>query len=278
MVRSVIIKNTTKEDSLAIAAPELRTQAERDEAAREETLRSILQSTLEAQDFRLQQLHLRRAVAPPTEEPPETLEPETGVTPSPSPSGTPTPNPAPTPVALADSPLVSDSYVARLELRSSTLIEVQKLRDVRKEVERLYHESVGYDLRLELEVIVNLGSDLHLASEEEPPQEEPDITEREKEAAAKEALQLALTTALQERVSKVPGATLDGTPNLVQIGEQSGEYRLFAVVTSPKPLTSKQVAKWQGELFKSQPELVSLELRLENRLGQNLRLAPSRKN
>lgn len=275
-VRSLIIKNTTKEDSLAIAAPEMRSQQERDEAARLEALRGILLSTLEASgDLKVRELHVRRA--PPIVTPAAESEPEPE--PTASPSATPTPLPEPTPVATESSPLISDFYAAEVEIRSSSLIEVKKLREVRTAVEVAYHKETGYDLSLQLGVVTTLGSELHLAAQDEEPPPEPTITvsEAELEAAEREKLRTALTEILQSKVSSVKGASLDGSPNLVRLGE-GRDYRLFAVVSSPKMLTKKQLEQWQSALFESQPEFTSLELQLENRLGQTLHLEPSRKN
>lgn len=286
MVRNLIIKNTTKDTSLAIAAPETRSKEEKEEAERLATLKTILKSTLEASgELKVKQLYLRPATLSSAEKSPAaeaTPSPAASTTPSASASPTEDPTPAPTPTPLEPTmePMVSDSYVAQVELRSSKLIEVQSLREARREVEAAYREKTGFDLTLDLEVVLALGSELHLAPEDEEPEvaEPVEVPETaSEEAELKEKLLHDLTIALQSEIDKLPGVSLAGIPILTQVGEGQ-DYRLVGVVTSPKALKKEQLLKWQKSLFESQPELNSLELRLENRLGQTLHLDPSRKS
>jgi hypothetical protein len=296
LVRSVIIKNSTSSDAVAVSAPEMRTEAEKDEAARTDKLRALLTSALEINPgVKIEEIHLRRTDPKgsksgesrpgPQTTPTPVAEQETStptpspiqVTATPSPSATttagqePTPAPSATPTIVAETIAPRDSYSAKIVLRSPQLVSATMLLEARATVEKLYLNETGYKLELDLDTSTVVGSDLFLDSTET-------VVMEDKETGGKldlDELQASLSEALDAQVNKVAGARLDGPVNIQQRGHEA-DYHVFAVVTSPKPLENKTILVWQKTLLKKHPQIKSLDLQLENRQGRTIKLTPIR--
>jgi uncharacterized hydrophobic protein (TIGR00271 family) len=262
LVRSVIIKNATSTDAVAVDAPEMRTSDERTEAKHSEKLRALLTSALEINgDVKVLELHIRHTQP--------TAKPEVEPTPSQTPGAT-GPTPSPTPVSLP-APEV-DSYSARVKLRSSKLVGTNMLLSARKKVETIYQKETGNQLELDLDTSTIVGTDLFLDWREQ----EEELPDKPKKLDADD-LQAELSESLNKAVKNVVGARLDGSVGLQKFG-QNADYRIFAVVTSPKPLETAVVAKWQKDLLDGHPQIKSLDLKIENRLGQTIVLTPIRRD
>lgn len=255
LVRSAVIKNSTSESSVAVNAPELLTAEEKQQNAREEILRRFITSALEINgDLKVTDLNLVRTEAV-TEKQPEPVA---------------QPSPSPTPV-IPSSPK-TDSFVANVAIRSSKLVGSKVLAKARDTVKKLYQEETGRALQLSFDTTTSVGGQLFLDSESIPkvelPPDDPDQLE---------ILNTQLGDRLAKLVAKIPGASLDGQTGLQKVGEGKN-YRMFAVVTSPKPLDNKTVLAWQKDLLKFATEVESLQLQLENRLGKTIRLTPLRRD
>lgn len=297
LVRSVIIKNATSSDAVAVQAPEMRTEGEKDEAVRTDKLRALLTSALEINPgVKIEEIHIRRT--DPKERP--TTDPAPGATPgpetatpaptptsslgeataTPSPSETPTVGRQPTPVPSATAtpepaeqaptgPV--DNYSAKIILRSPQLVSASMLLEARSTVEKLYQNETGFRLELDLDTSSIVGSDLYLDSTETAVVEDKETGEK----LDLDDLQASLSEALGAQVNKVAGARMDGPVSVQQRGSEA-DYHVFAVVTSPKPLENKTILAWQKVLLKKHPQIKSLDLQLENRQGRTIKLTPIR--
>lgn len=255
LVRSAVIHSATSVDSVALEAPAVGTASEYDELAREEKLRELLISSLELNgDISVLEVHIRRA---------EVVPPEPGDA----------PDPTPTPVVTEDVEPRIDAFEAQLVLRSPNLLSRELLSSVQKRAETVYHTETGFQLQLSLDAQMLVGSEAYLQfGEKLPPTGEKPVAD----AAGLETLRNRLTGDLGKLLANTPGAVLEGQLGLQQ-SDISGNYRVFAVVTSPKPLENKTVLEWQKALLESRPELRSLELSIENRLGRTIKLTPARR-
>lgn len=263
LVKSVIIRNSTSVDAVAVEAPEMKTEEEKAVTKREERLRTLLTSALELNGgVTVTELHLRRTT-PLSQQESE----ETG-------------SPSPTPTPLQEDPDVVhlvDAYLATVILRSPKLVSSAFLKESRDTVESLYAKETGFRLELNLDTSTTIGNDLFLDQtepEDRHPTDEP--SEVTTELTLEERLNQELSATLTALVAKVSGASLDGVTDLQKTGEGE-DYRLFAVVTSPKTIENKKIIAWQKSLLKAHPELESLELQVENRLGRTVRLTPIRR-
>ena len=252
LVRSIIIKSSTSTDTVAVAAPEIRTAEEKLDEARMNKLRELLTSALEMNPgVKIEELYLRRT------DPNDHTSSSTIVQ-------DPTPSPSPTPAI--DAPTIPrDSYSARIVIRSPQLVSASMLLEARSIVEELYLNETGFKLELDLDTSTVVGSDLYLDSTETTV---PDSGEK-----GLDELQVSLSEALHLLVSRVNGARMDG-PVTIQKLSREGGYHVFAVVTSPKPLENKTVLDWQRALLKAHPQIKSLGFQLENRLGRTIKLTP----
>jgi uncharacterized hydrophobic protein (TIGR00271 family) len=261
LVRSAIIKNATSEDAVAVEAPEMRSTEEKSDAQRSDKLRALLTSALEINgDVKVLELHLRRTQPLPR--------PETEVTSEPTPTASPDdqPSPAVTPVEEID------SYSATVKLRSSKLVGAKLLLEARKRVEEIYQRETGFMLELDLDTSTIVGTDLYLDWREDV-QEETD----QPKMLGNDELQAEISESLNKYVRNVAGASLEGSVGLQKFG-QNADYRVYAVVTSPKPLETATVSKWQKSLLESHKQVKSLDLQIENRLGQTIKLTPIRRD
>lgn len=262
LVRSAIIHNSTSDSSVALEAPEVRSAPERAEAQRESELQSLLTSFLEIDgDITVTEVHIRKEKPSPVVGPPV---PESTPTPGASPELTPTPSPT----AVAAKPI--DAFEAQLVMRSPNLVGQQKLAAVREQVQRLYEQETGYQLQLSLDAQTEVGGEIYLDYRDTP------LPESQPVADKLDAVKERLSKRLNQLLAKIPGSSVDGQLGL-QEQSKTGSYRMYVVVTTPKPLDNKTVLAWQKELLKSAPEFKSLELRLENRLGRTIRLTPVRR-
>ena len=244
LVRTIIIRNATSEDAIAVQPPEMRTSEEREVAERELVLRQELTLALEASgDLTVLELHLRHSEPRPTIDASELDFPVQEV---------PDKN--------------FDAYTVRLEMRSPKLVGAKILSLARKEAEEAYAKETGRLLELSLDSTTTVGNYLFL--------DQASIEEQEAETTLEERLNQELNQTLASYVTAIPGATLTGITGLQRLGE-SEDYRLYAVVTSPKPLEKKIVLGWQKQLLKLKPDFKSLELQVENRLGRTVKLKPS---
>lgn len=270
LVKSVIIRNATSRDAVAVEAPEMRSQEEQELARREERFRQLLKSSLEINgDLEVTELHLRRAKVAET-----SATETTAVSPVPSPSPSFSPLPSPTPVVTPQSEpeIETDAYEVRLDIRSPKLIGPKILMEARRKAEEVYFQETGRKVQLSLDTTTTVGNDLVLDFET------PLIDEAQSEdqTTKEERLNNQLNTQLGKLVSEEKGATLTGITGLQRVG--SGEdYRMFAVVTSEKPISNKTVLGWQKKLMTKTPEISSLEIQMENRLGRTIKLTPSRR-
>ena len=301
LVRSVIMKNSTSSDAVAVSAPEMRTESEKEEAARTDKLRALLTSALEINPgVKIEEIHIRRTdlkgrkkpdpmssatPGPLTATPTPAIDQETATptpppiqgraTPSPSSTATPGQEPNPVPSATPETVEAStgpvDKYSAKIVLRSPQLVSASMLLEARATVEKLYRNETGFKLELDLDTSTVVGSDLYLDSTETAVLED-------KQTGGKldlDELQASLSEALSAQVSKVAGAGMDGPVSVQQRGSED-DYHVFAVVTSPKPLENKTILAWQKTLLKKHPQIKSLDLQLENRQGRTIKLTPIR--
>lgn len=265
LVRSAIIHNSTSDSPVALEAPEVRSAAERAEAQRESELQSLLTSFLEIDgDITVTEVHIRKEQPSPVLGPPVPAAPETTPTPGASPESAPTPSPTP----VTDKP--TDAFEAQLVMRSPNLVGLQRLAKVREQVQRLYEQETGYQLQLSLDAQTEVGGEIFLDYRDKPAPETQPVADK------LEAVKERLSKRLNQLLAKIPGSSVDGQLGL-QEQAKAGHYRMYVVVTTPKPLENKTVLAWQKELLKSVPEFKSLELRLENRLGRTIRLTPVRR-
>ena len=301
LVRSVIMKNSTSSDAVAVSAPEMRTESEKEEAARTDKLRALLTSALEINPgVKIEEIHIRRTDLKGRKKPDPTssatpgplkatptpaIDQETATptpppiqgraTPSPSSTATPGQEPNPVPSATPETVEAStgpvDKYSAKIVLRSPQLVSASMLLEARATVEKLYRNETGFKLELDLDTSTVVGSDLYLDSTETAVLED-------KQTGGKldlDELQASLSEALSAQVSKVAGAGMDGPVSVQQRGSED-DYHVFAVVTSPKPLENKTILAWQKTLLKKHPQIKSLDLQLENRQGRTIKLTPIR--
>lgn len=148
-------------------------------------------------------------------------------------------------------------YSAMLEFEGEALVSQAQAQRLRAEVESLFQERWGRVLSLNLDINSRLARNLEV-HDDSP-------TSLSEQPLAEELVALAKA----ERV-------LIDTSSISISGPPTKEIRVHAVAYSERLLPNSTVLLWQKQLKKKHPEIVSLELTLENRLGKTIRLTPSR--
>ena len=268
-ISALSVKKADRVKSVTIESPEMRTSEERAEAERVKIIRETLTEALqEGRQLQIKELRIRR-IFPDIKEAAKVADSNASPTPTPTPTSSPTPTSTPVSSESGEPAPVEvfgDHFAVHLELRSSKLPNVKSLRDARTRVETIYTDRTSRKLKLEVEAVATLETELVLDTQEVEDQE----------AEAEKALAVQLNQYLELLVASVPGATLDGSPQL-QKKTPEGDYLLAATVTSPKLLENKQVIRWQKALVKKVDGMRSLELRIENHLGKVVKLTPARR-
>ena len=248
LVKTLLIRNATSESAVAVEAPELRTEEERELAKRTARLGTLLSSALELnRGVKVTELHLRPVELLSSKDTPQEE-----------------PSPSPSPGDAVDHRSV-DTYVAHIKLTSPQLISENTLIEARKFVEDIYRKETGDDIKITLDTSITLGSELHLDGADDIA---PDPSSVPEQVPSDQNLVKSFATLVQ----KVPGATIEGEPELQNLSNSPGEFSLVAIVLSPKPLDNRTILSWQKSLLTSHPEVKSLELQVENRIGRQMKL------
>lgn len=148
-------------------------------------------------------------------------------------------------------------YTAKLQFEGQSMVEQSELLQVRDEVVASFRQQKDQSIALELDVDSRLIKSLRITGESQ--------------VASKESAILSDLLAIARR-AKVEIDESSLTAALLSPGVMRVEGTLY----SEKFLPNSQILSWQKQLKEAHPELTSLELRFDNRLGRRLRLTPSR--
>jgi uncharacterized hydrophobic protein (TIGR00271 family) len=161
-------------------------------------------------------------------------------------------------------------YAASIQLFGDKILTRTEIESWQEAIEQDFQAKHGKILLLDLEVQSQLGRRLYLKALDSASPET--ISKLTKDAQTDRELSSELAALIS---SQARGRLLLETFTVVR-GPTDGDVRIEAVVVSPQPLTNQQVLGWQKKLKSRHPELSSLELALDNRLGKTLELVPSR--
>lgn len=148
-------------------------------------------------------------------------------------------------------------YTAKLQFEGQSMVEKGGLLEVRDEVVASFREQQGQSIVLELDVDSRLIKSLR-------------ITDDSKVASDGSTVLSDLVTIGRLAKVEIDESTL--TASVLS----PGVMRVEGTIYSEKFLPNSRILEWQKRLKEAHPELSSLELRFDNRLGRRLRLTPSR--
>lgn len=148
-------------------------------------------------------------------------------------------------------------YTAKLQFEGQSMVDQAELLEVRDEVVASFREQQGQSIVLELDVDSRLIKSLR-------------ITDDSKVASDGSTVLSDLVT-----IGRLAKVELDESTLTASV-LSPGVMRVEGTIYSEKFLPNSQILEWQKRLKEAHPELSSLELRFDNRLGRRLRLTPSR--
>lgn len=148
-------------------------------------------------------------------------------------------------------------YSSSLQFEGETLVSQEQANRLREKVETLFQQSQGQDISVSLDVSSRLARNMKLDGVSWSASQESILIE--------DLFALAKKARVQIDESSVSVST-----------RSTGEVKIEAIAYSEKFLSNSTVLAWQKQIKKKHPDIPSVELRLENRLGQVLRLVPSR--
>lgn len=165
----------------------------------------------------------------------------------------------------SDDPLSDLDFSATVRTRGPSLLSDAEVRRLHDDVVEAYRAISSETVSLDLAVESDLGRVIRYTPGAPIPEATP--------------IEFGVN-ALKNEFGDLVRRSAQGSvlPESVRIsgGKTGKNVTLEATVVTPKLLTNLEILDWQKTLKKFHPEIESLELRIDNRLGQVLRMTPTR--